>query len=325
MEGLISVVIPVYNVEKYVERCVKSVLNQTYGNLEVILVNDGSTDGSGDLCDSIAKTDERILVIHQPNQGLGPARNAGLDIMKGEYVAFVDSDDWIECDAYEVMLSKMLENNCDIAACGRAISTDEKIVKYVYCSEKATVLNREEAVKHFLLQKDMNMSACDKLFKSNLFKDIRFPGDYFISEDIVPIYSVIKKSKRVILTGQPFYNYYYRAGSLSKSRFNKKLMGSLIYSKETAERVRVEFPSLTCEADYFEIDAMIGVYRTLRSSRYKGEERKRVLEDIKSNLFKTFRNRHLYIRQKVYVLLAVLRIDALPNRIYGVYKKMQMK
>ena len=325
MNELISVIVPVYNVENYLHRCIRSILEQSYKELEVLLIDDGSTDSSGIICDDWATKDNRIKVVHQTNQGLGPARNSGLNIAEGRYVAFVDSDDWIEQDMYETLYAKLKEYDCDVATCGRKVVTDERIVQYIYCHDSERLLEKEEAVKNFLLQKDINMSACDKLIKAELFGDIRFPGQHLVSEDMIPIYEIIKRANRVILTGKPFYNYYYRLGSLSKSSFNKKLMGAYYYSKEVATRVRKDFPTMAEEAEFFEIDFMLGVYRSLRDNRYSGEEKKLLLSAIKRRFGHALRNHYLYMRHKAYMFLAVLRIDRIPNLLYRQYKTKQIR
>ena len=129
-EPLISVIVPVYNAEKYLRKCVASIRAQTYRNLEIILVDDGSCDRSGELCEAFALEDSRIVVIRKENGGVASARNAGLDAMHGDYVGFVDADDWIDPEMYEVLLQRMIAENAQISCCGTAIVTGEKITGY---------------------------------------------------------------------------------------------------------------------------------------------------------------------------------------------------
>ena len=320
-KDLISVIVPVYNVEVYVERCVKSILGQTYPQIEVVLVDDGSKDSSGRICDELARADSRIKVIHQENQGLGPARNTGLDNASGEFVTFVDSDDWVEPDAYRTMHASLVANSCDIATCGRNIVSGDKVIKNYFCLSEGIRIEKPESIKRFLLQQDLNMSACDKLYRAFLFKDVRFPGDHLVSEDIVPIYTVLKKASGVYLTGKPFYNYYYREGSLSKSAFNRKLFGAYIYSKCACDDVRKEFPELKKAAEYFEMDIKITIYRNMRGSRYTGEEAEQIYSELKRDCPAAMKNRYLSYKQKIYILLAILKMDRIPNAIYGKYKQ----
>lgn len=318
---LITVIIPVYNVSKYLRRCVDSVLNQSYKNIEIILVDDGSTDDSGVICDEYAEKEKSVMVIHQQNQGLGPARNAGLEVMHGDYVGFVDSDDWIEKDMYECMYKAIRDNKCDIATCGRLVVADEGILSSVYCKEKGLKIDKEESIKRFLIQRDMNMSACDKLFKSKLFDDVRFPGEFYISEDIVPMYHLLKKSNGVFLTGKPFYNYYSRIGSLSKSNFSYKTMGACMYAEQVSKEVKTDFPQLADAADYLFYDEVIGIYRVAQRAKYVGKEKKELLIRIKESFRAIMKNPYLYKRQKLFVILALLRIDKLFDDIYITIKQ----
>lgn len=312
--ALVSVIIPVYNVKHYLSRCVQSVLNQSISDIEIILVDDGSTDGSGDLCDALKAKDNRICVIHQVNQGLGPARNSGLNIAKGKYVSFIDSDDWIEHDTYEVLIDSMERNNCSIATCGRKIVDDENCLKMVYCSNSEKVLMDSEIIEHYLLQTDMNMSACDKLFERSLFLDVRFPSG-LISEDIVPIYEVLKRVDRIVLTGKPFYNYYCRPGSLSHTtQFTKKRMGQLLYSTQVAEDVKKCYPNLREQADYYMFDALISTWRAILRANYMGEERKHIRKLINEVYINMLLNKYMHTKQRVYVVFVILRIDRIVEK-----------
>lgn len=314
--GKISVIVPVYNVQDYLERCVSSLVNQTYRNMEIILVDDGSTDASGEYCDRLAKMDSRIIVIHQENKGLGPARNAGLDRMTGEYVAFVDSDDWVEANIYDILLNALHTHCCEIATCGRKIVMNGTVHSYIYCLSEAQVLDSHEAIRKYLLQDNLNMSACDKLFQANLFNDIRFPGEHLVSEDIVPIYSILKKAQKVVLTGEPLYDYFSREGSLSKSPFNKKMLGAYQYAQNVAQDVEKNFPEFKDEAVCFESDMLISVYRYIRGSGYQGPEKNAILTELRKKLPIILKNHSLMWKHKAYALLAVIGCDRLPDKIY---------
>ena len=148
MEGLplISIIIPVYNVNEYLEKCLCSVCGQTYKNLEIIVVDDGSTDGSGEICDMFAETDSRIKVIHQVNKGQSCARNEGLTIARGEYIGFVDSDDWIDPDMYEFLYHLLVDNDADISVCAHYIETTTR-TKVRYSSGTLTSFSSDEAIR----------------------------------------------------------------------------------------------------------------------------------------------------------------------------------
>jgi len=219
---LISVIIPVYNVENYLCRCVESVLIQDYSDLEIILVNDGSTDKSSQMCDSLAEKDSRIVVLHKENGGLSSARNAGLDICKGEYISFIDSDDWIEQGMYSTLLSAIESEAVLLACCGRNDVTSG--IKTVgLCHTTNEVIDSQEAIRRILLWDNMDSSACDKLFHRTLFNDFRFPIGR-ISEDVAVMYKIIDCAKKIALVATPFYNYFHRGGSITTSSFNIKTL-----------------------------------------------------------------------------------------------------
>lgn len=208
-EVLVSVVIPVYNVEKFLQKCVASVLNQTYRNLDIILVDDGSTDLSGKICDELGKCDERVTVIHKKNGGLSDARNAGLSVAKGEYYAFIDSDDYISSDMVEIMVNSVRKNNCDIAICNmvRFSESGESFLFYHPVVQEKVLLGKERF-------KTLNQpSVCNKLFASNLFQNIRFPkGKYY--EDTFVYHELLYSAENVVLTGSNSYWYLERSDSI---------------------------------------------------------------------------------------------------------------
>ena len=173
---LVSVIVPVYQVEKYLARCVDSILNQTYSRLEVILVDDGSRDASGRICDSYAAADPRVRVIHKENGGLSSALNAGIDIAQGDYLEFVDSDDWLEPEAVDILLNEAKTQGVKAVAAGRwdvSARTGEK--KKGLCPPRREVISGQEMVRRIFRWENCDSSACDKLFHRSLFRAIRFP------------------------------------------------------------------------------------------------------------------------------------------------------
>lgn len=240
---LLSIIIPVYNVEKYLDKCIQSVINQTYLKTEIILVDDGSTDSSGYLCDLWAKKDRRISVIHKPNGGLSSARNAGLNIAKGEYIGFVDSDDFIELDMYKTMMDAIFTTKKDIACCGRIIDLWGERNKKEYTIENLTVFNSEEAIKETLLLTKIDVSSCDKIFKKTLFNTIVYPEGK-ISEDASIIFNLINKSNGIVHVGKPYYHYVYRKNSISKSEYDHKKYDSYKNCLSTQKFIGNNYPKL---------------------------------------------------------------------------------
>ena len=204
--NLISVIIPVYNVEKYLDRCMETVLNQTYGNMEIILVDDGATDQSGKKCDEYALKDERVKVIHKKNGGLSSARNAALEIATGDYIGFVDSDDYIDEYMFEKMLQYCIDNDCDISVCGHFTEKNNKISIEEPIIDQLIMYTKMDALETLVEDAMMNNYAWDKLYKAELFKGVRYP-DGRNYEDIATTYLLFDKAERICQI--PEYLYYY--------------------------------------------------------------------------------------------------------------------
>ncbi len=176
IDSLISVIVPIYKVEKYLNECIRSIINQTYRNLEIILVDDGSPDYCPQICDDWAKKDGRILVIHKENGGLSSARNAGLDVCTGEYISFIDSDDWIDPCFYEVLLSEIKKSESDIAMCAIIAEYPNGHRKKIEGLNADCVFFQKELIHNFLYhRKHLCGGVVDKLYRKEVFKDVRFP------------------------------------------------------------------------------------------------------------------------------------------------------
>lgn len=217
---LISVIVPIYNVEKYLERCIESIIKQTYKNLEIILVDDGSNDFSGKICDKYSKKDRRIKVIHKKNEGLSEARNSGLEIARGEYIGFVDSDDYIETNMYEYLLSLLKINNADISVCGfQKVWDDIKSRKEenTIIENNNIVLKSKDAIEYIVDDQILKSYAWNKLYKRSLFIDIKYPKGLKM-EDVATTYKLIYKSKIVVIGKESKYYYTQRKGSILNSK-----------------------------------------------------------------------------------------------------------
>ena len=234
IDKLISIIIPVYNVEMYLERCIESVVNQTYRNLQIILVDDGSTDTSGILCDNYADGDKRIRVIHKDNGGLSDARNAGIDVATGKYIMFVDSDDWIRKDCVEILAKAIQYSKKKISVCEYLrtnkweISEVSKEIDVVDLVEEWTI---EEAYRHLFLCKKIDNSVCAKLYERSLFQEIRFPvGKLY--EDQFTTYKLFHSAQVITFVEQDMYFYYNRQGSIQNENFSLRKMDELDAAKE---------------------------------------------------------------------------------------------
>ena len=211
---LISVIVPVYNVERYLVQCVDSIINQTYKKLEIILVDDGSTDNSSKICDSYIQKDNRIRVIHKQNGGLSSARNAGLDIASGEYIAFVDSDDYILPEMYEVLFRLIDENNADMGACSwqRVNEAGTPLLKQDTSPENE-ILSGDEVLSIGMTRGLTYVLAWNKLYKASIFDDLRFPEGR-LHEDEFTAHHILSKCTRTVSTSAVMYMYTCRSDSI---------------------------------------------------------------------------------------------------------------
>lgn len=214
-EAKISIIVPVYNVEPYLRKCLDSIIHQTYQNLEIILVDDGSPDNCGAICDEYAAGDQRIKVIHKINGGVSSARNAGLEAATGDWIGWVDPDDYIASDMYEYLLEGAQKYGADITVCGRTEVYPDRQVSIGWGRE--TVLGREEAIGLLLEDGMLRNYLWDKLWRKELFQDIEFPrGRNF--EDIATIYRLFEKVDMIVCFPQCKYFYLQRMNGIVQSR-----------------------------------------------------------------------------------------------------------
>lgn len=219
----VSIIIPVYNVENFLRKCIQSVCEQTYQNIEIILIDDGSKDSSGYICDEVKSTDDRIIVIHQENYGVASARNAGLDIMTGDYFTFVDGDDIVAPDFIKILLNSLTEYNADISTCcHKRIEFDstEKIIKFI---DKKTTLpvikNGIESITDMFYGKTCSASSGSKLYSYKTFKDLRFQN-LVMGEDTLFVYLAFVKANRIVHTDIPLYYYIQQEESVTNKKAN---------------------------------------------------------------------------------------------------------
>lgn len=241
----VSVVIPVYNVEKYLSECLDSVIYQTYKNLQIILVDDGSTDSSGKICDEYAEKDNRITVVHQKNAGAGVAKNTGLELIDGDYFSIIDSDDYIELDMYEKMVNSLEKYNSDIAQClfRNVFVNDSFDRKYKIKGNYPKVLTSKKFLSELLYDWKYAIFA-NKVFKTSLLKNIRFPVGRKIDDEFFT-YKLVCNAKKVVNIDNILYNYRMRKTSV----MNENNSDRLIYDRidcfiERYNYVSNVFPSL---------------------------------------------------------------------------------
>ena len=232
MNELISIIIPVYNVEAYLERCVKSVTNQTYKNIEIILVDDGSPDNSPAICDRLALSDDRIKVLHKENGGLSDARNCGVEKAEGRYVTFIDSDDYISRDYIEYLYGLLVNNGADISSCGMVDTTEDMTEFPVDASRPdALLMTGKEACGALLGELYMSLvTACGRLYKMEVVKKHLFPKGKK-HEDEATTAKYYYESERVVLGNRSLYAYYQNPNSITRAK-SDKLNEDLIWALE---------------------------------------------------------------------------------------------
>lgn len=233
-EELISIIIPIYNVEKYLDKCIKSIEKQTYQNIEIILVDDGSPDNCGEMCDKYAQADKRIKVIHKKNGGLSDARNEGVKISTGKYITFIDSDDYVEEQYIELLYKAIIQNNTEISQCGiNEVNEEEKLINEIGEKEdkvKSTLKMLEE----LYYGKWENTVVWNKMYKRSLFNDIKFPINK-IHEDEFTTYKILYKIKKVSIIKERLYNYRKNSESITGKKFNSRRLDFLIAIEERLE------------------------------------------------------------------------------------------
>ncbi len=240
--ALVSVIVPVYKVEEYLSRCIESIINQTYKNLEIILVDDGSPDNCPQICDEYAKKDNRIKVIHKENGGLSDARNAGMKIATGEYTAFIDSDDYIDLSMFEHMVQVSIVEKADIVECNVYSVYDNCIEKYntdTYAIYNQNNLIMEAYIKYYHIK----TVVWNKLYKTELIKNISFEfGKY--NEDEFFTYRVLANANVLVHIDNYYYYYYQRVGSIMGSEYSIKALDSLEGSMQRAVFIKNNYPEL---------------------------------------------------------------------------------
>ena len=240
----VSIIVPIYKVEPYLDKCISSIVNQTYTNLEIILVDDGSPDSCPAMCDSWAEKDSRIRVIHKTNGGLSDARNTGMAVATGELMAFVDSDDWIAPDMYEHLYQRLAEDNSDIAACGVQMVWEDKMPSRMLTRDGNCVLNQEEAMRAIIEESWLKQPVWYKLYKTVLVRDILFPkGKYH--EDVFWSYQAVGRAQKVSISEHIGYYYLQRGGSIMGEGYSLKRLDAVEAKVRRCAYIQERFPALS--------------------------------------------------------------------------------
>lgn len=285
---MISIIVPIYRVECYLRRCIDSLLAQTYKDLEIILVDDGSPDNSSLICDEYAMKDHRIRVIHQGNTGLSAARNAGMKVASGTYIGFVDSDDYVEPRMYENLIRIIEANNADIAMCGcRIVAESSEIIGNDIFEENA-VYKIDEIISRFVLT--LKTASWNKLYRSSSVKGSQFPSGRIHGEDLVFIMSVLAPTTTLATTSYVGYNYIKRENSITTGIFKQSSFDE-VWCKDEAYRLMSEkFPVFEREVLLWQLRSRMNLIRKMTKSGdpflYTKQEEYRCWINANKNRFK---------------------------------------
>ena len=228
---MISVIIPAYNIAPYLERCVGSILNQTYTDFEILIINDGSTDGTAELCDKLALLDNRIRVFHKENGGVSSARNLALENAKGDMISIIDGDDWVEPTLFEDAVNSMKQNDAQVFMFEYFVDKNDESIKHRVADSKYGVLDTETALIRTISPD--NRFAWSKIFDKDLLFDLRFDENLILGEDTLFICEIIARAKKIFYSDNAYYHYIIRENSAITSAFNiRKMSGVVAYQKE---------------------------------------------------------------------------------------------
>lgn len=318
----ISIIVPVYNCEKYISNCINSILEQSFKDFELILVDDGSSDRSFEICESFAKKDNRVRAIHQPNSGVSRARNRGMDEAKGEYIGFVDGDDCVDKEMYERLYKNLAYNNADISICGivnyfvKKDGTTEKVRQSQV--DGFWIFSGEQALKEALQSRLYSVNPVNKLFKRELFDKLRYPEGK-ISEDAFLIPVVISKAGKVVYDSKPMYYYLRRENSITTSNFSDRDWDVVEAYKNHLNMVSEKFPNLKKVAKFRYLWAYTYVIDKIMLSENSEnylKDFKKAFDFIKKNILEIIFNPYFSLKRKIAVIVLLINKK--------IYKKMIM-
>ena len=322
-QPLISVIVPVYNVAEYLPECVDSIINQTYKNLEIILVDDGSTDACPDICDEYAKRDSRIRVIHKKNGGLSDARNVGLDICTGEWIGFVDSDDYIAHDMYEKLYASAVEVQADVSVCQSIKDKNGTLLYSNYQRGTEILYSKEDMINRMFCGGVQTIAVYLKLYRKNVFLDLRFPVGK-TNEDAFIILSIIDNTDKMVIIPDALYYYRLRIGSITNVRYwNSNIWDTILAYQYNMSVIRNRYQSKTDEG----ICRLGWAYRFSINLAVQTMDFKEHIDDIKKyrNIFRKnflsfFFNPFLGIRGRIDTILVAtmpIGINAMIRKYLG--------
>jgi len=264
MNKKISVIIPVYNTENYIEKCIRSIMNQTYKNLEILIVNDGSYDSSIDICKKLQSEDSRIIIINQDNMGVSKARNAGLQSATGEYIGFVDSDDFLEPDMYEVMYNHLEKEQADLCRIKAFIYNRDGRIEEIAKERNTFIYRTELEIMNAYLKNELKIAVWDKLFKTETVKNLKF-DDKLFNEDAAYVWETCLNSKKVVMDTKQLYHHIKRpVNSLTSTPFGEHNLTLFKYSKDNFNKLITGRPELEEQAYLFYFNGLFHLLKVYK-------------------------------------------------------------
>ncbi len=308
---MVSVIIPIYNVQDYLARCIDSVLAQNYKDLEIILVDDGSHDTSGDICDEYDLKYRHVRVIHKTNGGLSDARNAGLEVAQGKYVTFIDGDDYVHPRFVEALINTIETTGAQIAACTwQELKDGDTPREVIFDKASCRIFSQEEAINTVFYQGELNHSACSRIFEKQLFDDLRF-HEGVLYEDLAIIYPLLRKVEKVALLKAPMYYYMHRAGSILTT-ISLRRTQVLDHLEALEQQVAKEAPQYLPAVRSRHLSACFNMLRLMPFRDPKWQPTKqRAWDYIKKMRFSCIKDKNVRFKNKIAILLSYFGLNVL--------------
>lgn len=316
---LISVLLPIYNVAACLPKCMTSLFAQTYSNLEIILVDDGSTDGSGELCDEYAAADPRVVVCHKPNGGVSDARNYGVAQARGEYITFVDPDDYVDADYVEYLYHLIQKHAAKMAVCQHRVWHDGRVVSEYGKYAESTVLFAKDCIERMLYHDVIDTSTWGKLYAAELFQGIEYPfGKQF--EDIAKTYKLMMRAGEIAVGWESKYNYVQRGTSIVNCVFNPHKLDLLEATDGMTRDVVATWPDLADAALRRRVYARFSTLNQMLYTREYPEKRREIIRFIRENAGAILKNPKAPRRDKLAIAALSLGYPVY-RRVWSAYKK----
>lgn len=304
---LITIIVPAYNVEHYISKCLKSISTQTYKNIEVLIVNDGSTDGTQKIIDEWSRRDQRFIKFSKVNGGLSSARNFALKYINGDYVTFIDSDDWVDTRFIQTLYELIIKHQADIASCDAHMVFENRNIKIIEEKLLISIFSQDEAIKEYLTDAyKCNEGVCNKMYQKKLWENLKFPN-IMAHEDTETTFKLLSKSHRIVWTSEKLYFYLQRQGSITKSGFSDKSMCKLDALNHIGEDISKNYAHLY---KYYNNRKMGCALELLIKLQISGDLEKYAKHKIYlyETIFELFNNKVKY-KKKYYFIVKLISIN----------------